>query len=114
MRAKRSWPRSSVPKGCAHDGLLRRAVKSISLIGKLQRRGPSRIASTMAIRTAALTNARRWRRNRRHASRPGEKCRARAGTAAPASAEGNAWVEPAIDDIGDEVEEDDETGQHER
>src|SRR5581483_11354004 len=115
MRAMRSWPRSSVPSGCAHDGPMRRAVKSISLIGTCHSSGPARIAITMATSRKLLASASRCRRKRRQASRPGEKCRARpcAGAGAAASIEGDARVEPAIEEIGDEVEDDDETGEHE-
>src|SRR5918999_2267094 len=114
MRASRSWPRSSVPSGCCHDGPTRRALKSISLIATLQANGPSRMASTIAANIAPLTSAMRCRRKRRQASRPGETYRRRMRTAPPVSAEGDARVEPAIKDIGDQVEEDDEAGEHER
>src|SRR6185437_8067847 len=116
MRAKRSWPRSSVPNGWSHDGGLRRAVKSISSIATCQSSGPTRIASASSASTRTLMAARRWRRNRRHASPHGEKRRLRlAGRGASgASTIGDTWVKPAIDDIGHQVEEDDETGEHER
>src|SRR5216683_7499841 len=32
MRARRSWPRSSVPSGCAHEGPFSLALKSIPLV----------------------------------------------------------------------------------
>src|SRR5690349_9847643 len=113
MRASKSCPKSSVPNGCRQDDPSRRAEKSISLIGTLQRSGPTRMAATIAKRIARLATARRWRRNRRQASRLGEKRRSWLRSAALVSAIGDAWVEPAIQDIGDEVEEDDETGEHE-
>ena len=72
MRASRSWPRSSVPNGCSHEGVLSRAVKSISLIGTLQTNGPSSTAKVSTVRIATLATAMRWRRNFRHASKPGE------------------------------------------
>src|SRR5260221_3186169 len=118
MRARMSWPRSSVPKGCAQDGLSSLAAKSISLIGSRHTSGPSTTASTITASTAALPIASLWRRKRRHASRPGEKCALLAGfatTTAPAgrSAVRDAGGEPAIDDIGNHVEDDDETGNDE-
>src|SRR5262245_22186759 len=114
MRARRSWPRSSVPKGCCHDGRPRRAVKSMSLIGTVHTVVPSRMASTMAMRMRPLATARRCRLKRRQASSPGEKRRPHARTPAPTSGEGNARIEPAIEDVGDEVEEHDEAREDER
>ena len=114
MRASRSWPRSSVPNGCCHDGVASRAVKSISLIGTRQINGPNRTADVSTVRIATLATAMRWRRNFRHASKPGEMRRRRPSSGTTTSAVGDAWVKPAIDDIGQEVEDDDETGEHER
>src|SRR5882757_1185937 len=114
MRAKRSWPRSSVPNGCTQEGVARRAVKSISLIGMRQASGPSRTAAVSSARIATLTTAMRWRRNFRHASKPGEMWRGRPSSGTMASTVGDAGIEPAIDDIGQEVEDDDETGEYER
>src|SRR5882757_2567720 len=111
MRASRSWPRSSVPNGCCHDGALSRAVKSISLIEAPQNSGAKRIAAIIAKRMNPLANASRWRRNRRHASRHGEKCRA--GRGAARSAERDARIEPSIEDVRDEIEQDDKAGEHE-
>src|SRR3954471_5602150 len=113
MRASRSWPRSSVPNGWSTEGGARRAVKSISLIGTRQIQGPIKIANASSASTTTLTPARRWRRKRRSASRPGENARLRGATAGAASTEGDAWVKPAIQDIGNQVEEDDEAGEHE-
>src|SRR5262245_51903105 len=113
MRESRSWPRSSVPNGCSQDGGDSRAVKSISLIGIGHSHGPATIASASSASTTTLAAASRWRRNRLSASRPGEKRRLRDAGAAAASTEGDAWVKPAIQDIGDQVEEDDEAGEHE-
>src|SRR5471030_2260012 len=64
---------------------------------------------------AALTTASLWRRKRRHASCVGEKrcALSLAAAAEGASAESNAGVEPAIEHICNEVEEDDETSEHE-
>src|SRR5450759_1345298 len=113
MRAKRSWPRSSVPNGCCHDGALSRAVKSISLIGTRQINGPSKTAKVTAVRITTLATAMRWRPNLRHASSPGDMRRRRPSSGRATSTIGDAWVKPAIDDIGQEVEDDDEAGEHE-
>src|SRR3954471_8826410 len=113
MRASRSWPRSSVPNGCTHDGVARRAVKSISLIGMRQASGPSSTADVNNVRITTLATAMRWRRNFRHTSAPGEIRRGRPSSGTTASAVGDAGVEPAIDDIGQKVEDDDETGEYE-
>src|SRR5256885_15936031 len=112
MRASRSCPRSSVPKGCAQDGVCMRALKSMSLIATRQRKGPSAMAAIIASRMNVLANAILWRRKRRHASSHGEKCRA-GRCSATTSAEGDARVEPSIKDIRDEVGQDDEAGEHE-
>src|SRR6266446_6649446 len=113
-RANRSWPRSSVPKGCCHDGPISRAVKSISLIGTCHSSGPSTTARIIDARIATLATARRWRRKRRQASMPGDTCFLR--TIAPTSklSVGNARVEPAIENIRNQIERDDQTGKHER
>src|SRR5688572_3641197 len=114
MRARRSWPRSSVPKGWFQEGPWSVAAKSMWLIGMRQTYGPIRMASTMRPSTPVLMTASRCRRKRRHASRVGENVGARVVAGAATSAEGDARVEPAIEDIGNQVEEDDETGEHER
>src|SRR5882757_446681 len=114
MRASRSWPRSSVPNGCTQEGVASRAVKSISLIGMRQTSGPNRTADVSSVRTTTLTTAIRWRRNFRHTSTPGETRRLRPSSGITISAVGDAGIEPAIDDIGQEVEDDDETGEHKR
>ena len=54
MRDSTSWPRSSVPIGCAHDGPCSRAVKSISLIGTVHTSGPSITARIMKASTKTL------------------------------------------------------------
>src|ERR1700751_684589 len=114
MRASRSWPRSSVPNGCTQEGVASRAVKSISLIGMRQISGPNKTADVSSVRITTLATAMRWRRNFRHTSRPGEIRSGRPSSGTANSAIGDAWIEPAIDDIGQEVEDDDETGEHER
>src|SRR3984957_10880401 len=114
MRANRSWPRSSVPNGCCQEGALSRAVKSISLIGTRQTSGPNTTADASTARITMLATAMRWRRNFRHASRAGEIRRRRPSSGTATSTVGDAWVKPAIDDVGQEVEDDDETGEHKR
>src|SRR5215469_5137329 len=111
MRASRSCPRSSVPNGWAQDGASRCALKSISLIGTRQTTGPNATANTINTKTTMLATAGRCRRNRRQVSVPGETRRARAMPSCPALAVGNARVEPAIEHVGDQVEQDDEAGE---
>src|SRR6267143_2926761 len=114
MRARTSWPRSSVPKGWPHDGPASCALKSMSLIGTCQISGPKATASIISARTTALATARRCRRNRRHVSWASETCLARLTLPSPASTVGDARVEPAIEDVCNQVEQDDQTGEHER
>src|SRR5882672_7331800 len=114
MRAKRSWPRSSVPNGCCHPGVESRAAKSISLSGTRQTNGPSTTADVSTANITTLATAMRWRRNFRHASKPGERRRGRPSSGTATSMVGDAWVKPAIDDISQQVEDDDETREHER
>src|SRR5262245_24904179 len=114
IRARRSCPRSSVPKGCAAEGPCERGLKSISLMGTGHSHGLASTAVTITTRMIAPRNASRWRRKRRHASAPG-RARGRAGAPAAApSTVNDAGVEPAIHDVGEQVEEDHETGEHER
>src|SRR5882762_5743849 len=113
MRASRSWPRSSVPKGCFSDGLASLAVKSISLIGKFQIHGPNATISTIVPRMIALRIASLCRRKRRLASTHGETPRERAG-AGPALAVGNAGIEPAIQEVGEQIKSDHKACEHER
>ena len=53
------------------DGPCSCAEKSMSLIGTRHSSGPNATARIIASRITALTTASRWRRKRRHASRPG-------------------------------------------
>src|SRR5262252_5540880 len=112
MRANKSCPRSSVPSGCASKGGARRAAKSISLIGTLQIQGPNATSSTIVARMTALSTASLCRRKRRDASRHGDTPRAGMG-ARTTLAVGNAGIEPAIQDVGEQVEGDHEAGEHE-
>src|SRR4051812_30932717 len=114
MRARMSWPRSSVPNGCVRVGVCRRALKSISLIEIRQKSGPKATISTMMVSTISPATASLWRRKRRHASAPGETLRRGAAAAAvSALAVADARVEPAIEQVGDQVEEDHEAGKDE-
>src|SRR5262247_513405 len=111
MRASRSWPRSSVPNGCVQLGPLRRAEKSMSLMATGQSVGPNMIGRIINSRITVLARARRCRRNLRQASKAGETGRERRKPLLPASSEGDAGVEPSIQDIGDQIEEDDKAGK---
>src|SRR5687767_10851418 len=114
MRASRSCPRSSVPKGCLSEGPWSRALKSISLIATGQSHGATSTATTITARIIAPLNASLWRRKRRHASRPSPIGGRGGAPPATASTVNDAGVEPAIDDVGKEIEENDEASQHER
>src|ERR1019366_3963918 len=109
MRAKMSWPRSSVPKGWAIVGVFSRAVKSMSLIESFHKSGPNTTISTIMASTTSPATASLCRRKRRHASAAGETFRRRGD--APSIAD--ARVEPAIEQVGDQVEENDEAGKDE-
>src|SRR3984893_10169296 len=114
MRANKSWPRSSVPSGCAQDGLVSWALKSMALIGTRQKNGPKATASIISARIPILATASRCRRNRRQVSSASEGCRAlRPAPPTPALAIRDARIEPAIEDISDQVEQDHKTGEHE-
>src|ERR1700748_3470252 len=86
----------------------------MSLIGTRQMNGPSTTANVSTARITTLATAMRWRRNFRHASKPGETRRGRPCRGTAISAVGDAWVKPAINDVSEEVEDNDETGEHER
>src|ERR1700704_5287500 len=100
MRAKTSWPRSSVPNGWARVGVFRRALKSMSLIATFQKIGPKITISTITPSTTRPASASLWRRKRRHASAQGEVSLRRFDAAALAVAD--ARVEPAIEQVGDQ------------
>ena len=57
MRASKSWPRSSVPSGCSHEGPFRRAAKSMSLIATFQISGANRMARIIVMRMTPLATA---------------------------------------------------------
>src|SRR5215470_19494524 len=133
MRASRSWPRSSVPSGCARDGPFSLALKSISLIGTRYTYGPISTATTNVSNTVNPTMARRWRRKRRVASRHND---VRGGLDVTSRAAGavatlmdaissvdvaqglssvrDPRVEPAVKKVGHEIEDDDQAREHER
>src|SRR5712671_3484078 len=108
MRANTSCPRSSVPNGWPSDGGFRRALKSMSLIASFQNKGPNATISTMMPSTMSPATASLWRRKRRHASAQGEVSLRRGATALAVA---DAGVEPAIEQVGDQVEEDHEAGE---
>src|SRR5687768_14299460 len=90
----------------------------MSLIGTFQNSGPRATTSTRAISTNRLATARWCLRKRRQASAASELDRLRLPTtstpaAAGGSAESDAGVEPTIEDVRDQVEQDDEAGEHE-
>src|SRR4051812_27333021 len=89
----------------------------MSLMATRQSSGPTVTTAMISPSTTMLTNASRCLRKRRHASRPGEVRRFGAASAGPASRAAStisdAGVEPAIQQIGDEVEQDDEGGEDE-
>ena len=94
-----------MPNGCRHDGGARRALKSIALIGTLHSHGPMATPSTITSRINAPTSASRWRLKRRQMSWASET-----GFALLASSNGlteaDARVEPAIEDVRQEIEAD--------
>src|SRR5262245_20179613 len=110
MRAKMSCPRSSVPIGWFQVGVFRRAVKSMSLIATFQTKGPNSTSATISSSTIRLATAILWRLKRRQASAHGE-VDARRFTAT--SAEGDAGIEPAIEQVCQKVEQDHEAAEHE-
>src|SRR5512140_2957383 len=112
MRARMSWPRSSVPNGWARVGVCSRALKSMSLIWIFHTSGPSATISTISVSTTRPATASLCRRKRRHASAQGEVWRASVAAGA-ALAVADPRVEPAIEQVGDQVEEDDEAGEDE-
>src|SRR6476646_5274638 len=114
MRAKMSWPRSSVPNGCAQVGVLRRALKSMSLIESFHSIGPNATISTMMQRTTRPRTASLCRRKRRHASAQGETLRRGSAAVATTLAIADAGVEPAIKEVGDQVEQNHQAREDER
>src|SRR5512133_73628 len=111
MRAKMSCPRSSVPNGWCQVGGFSRAEKSISLTATFQTSGPNTTSATITASTNMLTSASLWRRKRRHASRMSETLRGLPGFTGLAITD--AGVEPAIKQVGNQVEDDDQAREHE-
>src|SRR5271163_5188916 len=114
MRASRSWPRSSVPNGWLQDGPSRCELKSMSLIGTCHSRGPNATASAINARMTVLATASLCRRKRRQISPAGDARSPRAMPSGIGLAVGDARVEPAIEDVGKQVEQDHEAGEHKR
>src|SRR5262249_61821548 len=115
MRASRSWPRSSVPKGWLQDGPSRWALKSMSLIGTGKSSGRNATPSTINAKMAALATASLCRQNLCHV--PCRRVEARSVSLALTSAGlaiGDARVEPAIENVGSQVEQDHQAGDYER
>src|SRR3546814_7699973 len=113
MRASRSCPRSSVPSGCAAEGPWSIALKSMSLTDTGQNNGPNRTPQISRVSTTAPPTAMGGRRNRRQAPMPGETCFRLTTAAGGASGVGDARVEPAIKEVRNQVEDDDQAGEHE-
>src|SRR5215469_16416156 len=114
MRASRSWPRSSVPKGWLQDGPSRWALKSMSLIGTCHNSGPKPTASSIMARSTAPATAKRCRRNRHQVLLLRVASPASGASPVGASAIGDARVEPAIQDVGNQIEKDHEAREYER
>src|SRR5690348_3216835 len=85
----------------------------MSLIGTAHKSGPNATASSIDARTAKLTIASRCRQNRRQVSNPGEVRSVASTIAGETLAVGDARVEPAIENVGNQVEQDYETGKYE-
>src|SRR5262245_50467304 len=112
MRARMSWPRSSVPNGWLQEGPSSCAPKSMSLIGTCHTSGPNATASSTKPRVTALATASRCRRNRRHVSLPDEACSPGPTRSGATLAVGDARVEPAIKEVGEQVEQDDQASEY--
>src|SRR5215510_1042449 len=125
MRAKRSWPRSSVPSGCAHEGPRSFALKSMSLMGTRYIAGPATTATTMAKSTTAPRAASRWRLKRRNASSQSELAFVTDAAVCDEVTRSvglmvliglpvrNPGIEPAVQDVGGQVEQHDQAGEYE-
>src|ERR1017187_5796763 len=79
----------------------------MSLIESFQTSGPNATISTITASTTRAATASLRRRKRRHGSAHGGTLRRRTGAAA-ALAVADGGVEPAIEEVGDQVEEDDQ------
>ena len=102
-----------MPKRVRQRGRLhpRREVDVVDRDAPEQRPEHDRAGSS-ASSTNALAKASLWRRKRRHASAPARGAPARRRAPRRVSG-GDARVEPAIEHVRDEVEQDDEAGEHE-
>src|SRR5689334_4237693 len=86
----------------------------MSLIGTRHSSGPNVTARAMNARMTLLATASLCRRKRRQISPPGDARSPRAIPSATELAEGDARVEPAIEDVGKQVEENHQAGEHKR
>src|SRR6516225_5223494 len=86
----------------------------MSLIGTRHNSGSNATASSIAAKMTVLAAASRCRRNRRQVSLPRETRSAPSMGSARALAVGDARVEPAIKNVGDQIEQDDQASEHER
>src|SRR5260370_39727275 len=85
----------------------------MSLIGTCHHNGPSTTVRMINAKIAALATANRWRRKRRQDSRPrGTRLRAASARSAM-SAVGNAWVDPAIVEVCEQIEQNAQAGEDE-
>src|SRR5215510_6563476 len=128
MRANRSCPRSSVPRGWARLGPCKDTAKSMSLMRWWYTRGPKSVLSVNTMRTVMPKRARRCRQKRRQKFRHRLWDLAAAGPVAPygaaftavmalsdcsrigetprtSSAVGNPRVEKAIDKVSKQIEQ---------
>src|SRR6185295_20399131 len=81
--------------------------------GTFHNQGPTSTPSTMMPRTTPPKSASLWRRKRRHDSSPQRRRGVWAAPPDNASTVADAGVEPAIEHVCNEVEEDHQAGEHE-
>src|SRR3974377_885691 len=84
----------------------------MSLIGTCHKSGPSATAISIKPRMTALAAANRCRRNRAPVSKPGTGRSPRVRRSDRAQTGEDAGVEPAIEDVGNQIEQDDQTGEY--
>src|SRR5437868_14601648 len=86
----------------------------MSFIGTRHSSGPNATANAINARMTALATASLCRRKRRQTSPAGDPRSTRTMPSAIGLAVGDARVEPAIEDVGKEIEQDDQAGKHKR
>src|SRR5438045_9449786 len=86
----------------------------MSFIGTRHSSGPNATASAINASMTALATASLCRRKRRQISPAGDPRSTRTMPSAIGLAVGDARVEPAIEDVGEQVEQDDQAGEHKR